>query len=210
MAFDAFLFEAFSQLSGGLITDMKTLLLGMLMLGMILIGFDMLREKIGGALLNYSAGKSFSSAQGFLGMRNSSGAGSAEYEYYDALYKAHLNRSVSISMKTGKTFSVDESVDHGGAGFNPLYQDEGGGSSDGHPEIEAPEDYVYHGNDVFYGGRSDSGGHPEIEAPEDYFYHENDVFYGSRFDSGDADEVDFDGDIDSPGLYQKHIRNRYF
>ena len=96
MAFDAFLFEAFSQLSGGLITDMKTLLLGMLLLGMILIGFDMLREKIEGAMLNRQASGNFRLAQWAHSHREASDAGSFEYDYYNALYQKHLQKSTSI------------------------------------------------------------------------------------------------------------------
>ncbi|WPD22856.1 MAG: hypothetical protein SD837_22065 [Candidatus Electrothrix scaldis] len=96
LPFDNFLFEAFSQLTGGLITDMKTLLLGMLFLGMVLIGFDMLTEKLQSAALARRADGNFKLAQWAHLHREASDAGSFEFDYYNALYHKHLQQSVSI------------------------------------------------------------------------------------------------------------------
>ena len=108
MAFDTFLFDAFSQLTGGLITDMKTLLLGMLVLGMILIGFDMLVEKLENASLDRRASGSFRQAETYRTMRDLSDSDSLEYDYYNALYRKHLSASVGISSRTGRTSSSTE------------------------------------------------------------------------------------------------------
>ncbi|MCI5159055.1 MAG: hypothetical protein D3906_11605 [Candidatus Electrothrix sp. AUS1_2] len=93
---DTFLFDAFSQLSGGLITDMKTLLLGFLFLGVVLMGFDIIVEKLQGAVLNRQASGNFKLAQWAHSHREASDAGSFEYDYYNALYQRHLGKSVSI------------------------------------------------------------------------------------------------------------------
>lgn len=108
MNFDTFLFDAFSQLSGGLITDIKTLLLGMLLLGMILIGADMLIENLESAFQNRYASGNFRSAEKYRTMRDLSDSDSLEYDYYNALYRKHLSASVGMSSRTGKTFSSTE------------------------------------------------------------------------------------------------------
>ena len=105
--FDNFLFEAFSQLTGGLITDLKTLLLGMLLLGMILIGSDMLIEKLQGAALTRRAEGNFKLAQWAHSHRDHSEPGSFEFDYYNALYHKHLQQSVSIKSSRYKPGDYD-------------------------------------------------------------------------------------------------------
>ncbi|MCI5217730.1 MAG: hypothetical protein D3914_00700 [Candidatus Electrothrix sp. LOE2] len=105
MQFDTFLFDAFSQLSGGLITDLKTLLLGLLFLGMILIGADMLFEKLEGVSLDRRASGNFRQAETYRTMRDFSDSDSLEYDYYNALYRKHLSASVGISSRTGKNYT---------------------------------------------------------------------------------------------------------
>ena len=99
MEFDTFLFDAFSQLSGGLITDMQTLLLGLLLLGMILMGADMLIEKLQMAGINSQAEGNFKVAQWAHAHREQADRGTFEYDYYNSLYQKHLSNSVSLKSK---------------------------------------------------------------------------------------------------------------
>jgi hypothetical protein len=122
MQFDTFLFDAFSQLSGGLITDLKTLLLGMLLLGMILMGADMLFEKLGTAMTNRAAFGHYDAARKYFDMRNTAGfirgEDSFEFAYYNSLYQKHMSASASGSFKTGK--HNFEPLSFGGGGLDDI------------------------------------------------------------------------------------------
>jgi hypothetical protein len=103
--FDNFLFNLAGQLTGGLVTDSKTLLAGMLLLGFLLMAADKLFE----VLQVKIASKNFEKAKGLLASRDSYSSGTAEYDYYNTLYRQSLSRSVSISSKAGKTVIDTES-----------------------------------------------------------------------------------------------------
>jgi hypothetical protein len=174
-------YKVASGITGGLVNDFGTAIFGGIVLLLILAGLDILKEFFEISMSNLFGQKHFSAAHRYLGMRDASGAGSMEYDYYNALYKSHLNKSVSLSSKTGKTFSVDESIEHGiGTGFNPLYQNDDDISE--RDEIELG-DFEFIGNDVFFG--ADTGSDEEFD-------------------------IEFDQELDPPGLYQRHIRKKYF
>jgi hypothetical protein len=97
--FDNFLFDLAGNLTGGFVTDSKTLLVGMLFLGFLLMAADKLFEVFQIKI----ASKNFEKAKGLLSSRDSYSAGTAEYDYYNTLYRQSLSRSVGISSKTGKT-----------------------------------------------------------------------------------------------------------
>lgn len=114
--FDNFLFDLLGQLTGGLVTDIKTMLAGMLVIGFTAMGADILIEKLGGKIKQhkesmifaqnvFDSSKSFSEARSYRSLRDSSEEGSFDYDYYNSLYRAKLNESVSLSVKTGDPMS---------------------------------------------------------------------------------------------------------
>jgi hypothetical protein len=124
--FDNFLFDLLSQLTGGLVTDIKTMLAAMVVIGFTAMGADVLIEKLGGKLKQhkesmifaqnvFDSSKSFSAARSYRSLRDTSEEGSFDYDYYNSLYRAKLNESVSLSVKTGEPMSSGASLfDDGG------------------------------------------------------------------------------------------------
>ena len=105
-------FKVTSGLTGGVVDDLGTAIVGGISLLLILVGLDLLKEFFAITMMNRAAEKSFDAARHYLGFRDLSESGSMEYDYYNALYRSHMNRSVGLSAKTGRTFEADE-----GAGF---------------------------------------------------------------------------------------------
>ena len=114
--FDNFLFDLASQLTGGFVTDIKTMLAAMLVIGFTAMGADILIEKLGGKIKQhkesmvaaqniFDSSKAFSEARSYRSLRDTSEEGSFDYDYYNSLYRAKLNESVSLSAKTGEPMS---------------------------------------------------------------------------------------------------------
>jgi hypothetical protein len=114
--FDNFLFDLLAQLTGGWVTDIKTMLAAMLVIGFTAMAADILIEKIGGAVQQnrqsqifaqnvFDSSKSFNEARSYRSLRDTSEEGSFDYDYYNSLYRAKLNESVSLSVKTGEPMS---------------------------------------------------------------------------------------------------------
>jgi hypothetical protein len=140
IAIEDIFFQVTSRLTGGFVTDFGTAITGGILLLIIMAGLDLLKEFFNVLVSNRTAERNFTKARDYMGLRDSSYAGSAEYEYYDALYNAHMKKSVSLSASTGKSFSHDVEIVHGGQ-WNPFYeddaeQDDGEGISDEDHEIE--------------------------------------------------------------------------
>ncbi len=115
--FDNFLFDLLAQLTGGWVTDIKTMLAAMLVIGFTAMAGDILIEKIGGVVQQnrqaqifaqnvYDSSKAFGEARSYRSLRDSSEEGSFDYDYYNSLYRAKLNESVSLSVKTGEPMST--------------------------------------------------------------------------------------------------------
>lgn len=119
--FDNFLFDLLAQLTGGWVTDIKTMLAAMLVIGFTAMAGDILIEKIGGVVQQnrqaqifaqnvYDSSKAFGEARSYRSLRDSSEEGSFDYDYYNSLYRAKLNESVSLSVKTGEPMSSGGSL----------------------------------------------------------------------------------------------------
>ena len=103
VSFDTFLFDAASQLTGGLITDVKTLLLGLLVLGFLLIGFDIIFESLQDSFQSISSSRHYNEARYYHSLMGASERGSFEYDYYRSLYNKNLSAAASgeFSRKKG-------------------------------------------------------------------------------------------------------------
>ena len=101
-------YQVTSNLTGGVVTDYGTMIAGLVFILVLMAGFDLLKDLLVYSVENRKAERNFSTAETYRSMRDLSDGGSIEYDYYNALYRKHLNRSASISSRTGKTFSSVE------------------------------------------------------------------------------------------------------
>lgn len=101
-------FQVTSNLTGGFVTDFGTAVIGLITLLFILAGFDLLKDLFIYSIENRKAEKNFSTAETYRTMRDLSDNDSLEYDYYNALYRKHLSRSVSISSRMGQNYSSTE------------------------------------------------------------------------------------------------------
>jgi len=107
MTLDDIFYKVLSNITGGLVHDFATAIIGLIFLLIIMAGLDLLKDLFEVSMVNRGAEKNWHAARHYLGFRDLSEQGSMEYDYYNALYKAHLSKSVSMSAKTGRTFAED-------------------------------------------------------------------------------------------------------
>ena len=108
MSIDDIFLQVTSNLTGGIVTDYGTMIAGLVFLLLIMAGFDLLKDLLIHTMENRRSERNFSAAETYRSMRDLSDTDSLEYDYYNALYRKHLNRSVSISSRTGKNFTSVE------------------------------------------------------------------------------------------------------
>ncbi|WP_457573590.1 hypothetical protein [Desulfolithobacter sp.] len=100
---DTFLFDLASQLTGGLVTDLKTALSGMLVIVFILIGFDYIIFSLSSSLSSFRTAKHYGQAKHFFSIRNTYSKDSFEYQYYSLMYRKHLSDAVRGGGLSGKS-----------------------------------------------------------------------------------------------------------
>lgn len=96
-----FLFTFLSTLTGGLITDLQTLLLGFVLIGFIVFGGQLIIGKLESTL----ASRTLGNAESYFELRNASGKGTFQYEYYNTLYHSEMSKALSTRQKLGGTFA---------------------------------------------------------------------------------------------------------
>ena len=89
-----YLMTAISSLTGGLITDLQTLFLGVIVCMFIWFGIDHLMFALETFTQNRSKDLAFSRAQKSLSNRAGFARGSAEYDRETARYRKYINKSV--------------------------------------------------------------------------------------------------------------------
>lgn len=89
-----YIFEAASTLTGGIITDLKTAFLGMLVIGFILIGLDFLVAALGSLTNGYMHQRHSTIASNLRAQRDFYRKDTFEYDYYDAAYRKNLRKSL--------------------------------------------------------------------------------------------------------------------
>ncbi len=107
-----FLFTFLGTLTGGLITDMQTLLLAFVAIGFLNFGAQILIGKLESAASSRSLGQ----AQTFFELRNTSEKGSFTYEYYNSMYRAEMSKALSYRQKPGRSFGADVYMVGGSSG----------------------------------------------------------------------------------------------
>ncbi|MDD2466667.1 MAG: hypothetical protein PHI97_21930 [Desulfobulbus sp.] len=93
-----FLIDALSNLTGGLIADLQTLLLGVLVCSFIVMALGYLMDAMEGAMNARLAGRYSSEAAKALDDRNQFASGSFEYQKANLKYRKLLNKAVNQEL----------------------------------------------------------------------------------------------------------------
>ena len=88
------LFDLVSNLTGGLINDLYSLIAGALVCSFLAIAVDILLSALNNTMQGYAKDRNFEKAQDYLAARNRSTRGTASYDYYNLLYHRTLRKSV--------------------------------------------------------------------------------------------------------------------
>ena len=88
------IFDSISGLTGGLISDIQTLVLAALVIAFIVAGFDILLSAMGAVISSRSRDNSFATAKDLLDARNSHQRGTAEWDKLNLQYRRYLRKSI--------------------------------------------------------------------------------------------------------------------
>ena len=88
------IFDYISGLTGGLISDIQTLVLAALVIAFIVAGFDILLSAMGAVISSRSRDNSFATAKDLLDARNSHQRGTAEWDKLNLQYRRSLRKSI--------------------------------------------------------------------------------------------------------------------
>ena len=88
------IFDSISGLTGGLISDIQTLVLAALVIAFIVAGFDILLSALGAVISSRSRDNSFETAKDLLDARNSHQRGTAEWDKLNLQYRRYLRKSI--------------------------------------------------------------------------------------------------------------------
>jgi hypothetical protein len=94
-----YLMSALTTLTGGLIADMQSLILGLVVCSFIFMGLDYLMDVFGTIINDYRSNKYMKDAHAFLDARNDFDRSSAEYAYNNQIYQRLVRKSVDLKMK---------------------------------------------------------------------------------------------------------------
>lgn len=94
-----YLLDALSSLTGGLVDDIKTLILGMVVCAFVMMGIDYLVSIINHATAATHADRYLKDAKNVLMARNTWKEGTAEYDHHNALYRKLIRRSADLRAK---------------------------------------------------------------------------------------------------------------
>ena len=89
-----YLFDALANLTGGLITDIKALFLGLVVCSFFFFAFDILVSAMGSAVERRTKDRNFERAQDFLDRRDQMAKGTASWDYYNLKYRNALRKSI--------------------------------------------------------------------------------------------------------------------
>ena len=88
------LFDTVSNLTGGLVTDLQTLIVGVIVVSFIVFAIDILLSAINAGFENATRERNFERAQDFLDARNKTAKGTASWDYYNLKYRNALRKSI--------------------------------------------------------------------------------------------------------------------
>ena len=89
-----YLMSALSSLTGGLVSDLQTLILGMVVCTFIAMGADYLFSIINSAFERSARDRNFNRAKSALGERSRYEEGTAEYDRASLQYREYIRKSV--------------------------------------------------------------------------------------------------------------------
>ena len=95
-----YLFDALSQLSGGLITDLKTLFLGGIVLAFILMGLDYLKTGFEHMMDRRAHGRFLESAEDMRMEREQYRRGSSEWEEANYMYRHFIGKAAKTRLRS--------------------------------------------------------------------------------------------------------------
>jgi hypothetical protein len=90
----SYIFDAASQLTGGIITDLKTGFLAMLVITFILMGLDLVKGVLDNFFGDIGHRKNMKLTQNLRSQRDMFDQDSFDYEFFDKAYKKSLNKSL--------------------------------------------------------------------------------------------------------------------
>jgi len=93
------IFNAVSQLTGGLISDVTSLITGMVVLGFIAMGIDHIKDTLDGVMSRRASNKYLSAAEQARVARDSWNTGTAQYDQQNALYHRLVRKSAELAER---------------------------------------------------------------------------------------------------------------
>jgi hypothetical protein len=93
-----YLFDALSDLTGGLVTDLKTFFLGAVVLGFVLIGFDYLKDAFERLLSSRSYGHYLESAEDMRLERDQYRRGTREWDEANYMYRHFVGQAAKSRL----------------------------------------------------------------------------------------------------------------
>ncbi len=95
-----FLFDAFSQLTGGLVTDLRTLFLGGIVLVFILMAIDHLKSGFEHMMDSRAHGRFLESAEDMRMERDQHRRGSTEWEEANYMYRHFIGKAAKTRLRS--------------------------------------------------------------------------------------------------------------
>lgn len=93
------IFNAVSQLTGGLISDVTSMIVGMVVLAFIAMGIDHIKDTLDGVMARRASSKYLSAAEDAKFARDTNPYGSAEYDRSNALYRRFIRKSAESAER---------------------------------------------------------------------------------------------------------------
>ena len=97
------IFNAVSQLTGGLINDITSMVTGMVVLGFIAMGLDHLKYVLDGIMDRRASDKHLERARFSKEAAENSAFGSVEHDWNMAMYRRHLKKSVDAGHRSWRS-----------------------------------------------------------------------------------------------------------
>ena len=88
------IFDSISGLTGGLISDIQTLVLAALAIAFIVAGIDILLSSMGSVINGFSRESNFDKSRMYFVERNRHERGTPEYDRLNLLYRRSLRKSI--------------------------------------------------------------------------------------------------------------------
>ena len=95
-------FNAVSQMTGGLINDITSMVTGIIVLGFIAMGLDHLKYVLDGVMDHRASDKHLERARFSKEAAEHSTVGSVEYDWNMAMYRRHLKKSIDAGHRSWK------------------------------------------------------------------------------------------------------------